>query len=169
MKSHEWTKAEDGKKESDDTWETPAALSQVSANGRQSRKDTNSSHVGEFICELICCKHLYLAVDPVTLDSSFCTHLWAALLPSACVSSPLPSSPSSVLSLPHSPYSIICANHPSSKVQHLIIQVSFNERAQTQHTCICLFISLSCPIWLQHNTATHGILQLLSAPPFLQP
>ena len=41
------------------------ALSQVPGNGRQSGKDTDSSHVSQFICELTCCQHLYLALGPV--------------------------------------------------------------------------------------------------------
>lgn len=161
-KSRRW------QEESDNTWETPAVLSQVSGNGRQSRKDTNSSYVSQFICELICCQHLYLAVDPVTVDSSSSAQLWAALLPIACVSSLLPISPSSLLSLPHSTHRIICANHCSSKAPHLKTQVIFNERAQTQHTCTCLFMFLSRPVRLQHNTVTQGIFQLIPAPLFLQ-
>lgn len=63
------------------TWETPVALSQASGCGRQSRKDTNSSHASKFVNSH--CQHFSLAVDLVTVDSSSCPQLWAAVLPSS--------------------------------------------------------------------------------------
>lgn len=82
-KSYKAQKAKNKQKrkmENDGTWETPVALSQASGYGRQNRKDTNSSHASKFVNS--CCQHLYLAVDLVTVGSSSCPRLWAAVLPS---------------------------------------------------------------------------------------
>lgn len=142
------------------------ALGQVPENGRQCRKNTDSSHVSKFTCESICCQHLYLAVGPMTIGPSCSAHLQSVLLLVAYTSSLFPSSLSSLPQLPDNPHNTICTNHCSSKVYPDTTQIVSKWRGtHTARRHISVFIMLCpCPVLLQNITVmmTYFSFSLLS-------